>query len=817
MIAEKPKVEIYSPDLPLLFPEHLEHLLKSAISIEVIKERGYRSITARSKELQDMGFGAKQRRTGILIPLHGVTGELVGHQLRPDNPRENERGRKIKYENPTGASVRLDIPPRCLPQLGDPRVPIWFTEGVKKVDALASTGAVAIGLTGVWGFKGKNPLGGTTILADFDYISFKDRLVYLCFDSDYTSNAMVALALQRLGEHLKRRAAAVRILRLPNGAGGEKLGADDYLAQGHTLQDLIGLETNIDPHSSLRKRSADTYCIEDGRYCFVKQSVDGESVIPLCNFTAAAIEDITRDNGQDTTRYFKVTGRLFNGHELQGIEVPAGQFNNLTWVTGDWGMRAIIAAGQNNKDRLREAIQLQSQEALQKRVYTHTGWRKINEEMVYLNGSGALGNANVQVEMDPALSRYSLPEPEGDPSEAINASYNFINIGDLKVTLPFLAAMYLAPLSELLEPAFTIWLCGPSGSFKSTITALALCHFGNFDVLHLPASWRDTANQLEKLLFLAKDIPLVIDDWAPGQDSAKAREMEVKAEYVVRAQGNRQGRGRMRSDTSSRVSYSPRGVLITSGEQLPAGHSHTARIYTVEVEREDIDMVNLTQAQEQSHLYRLSMAHYILYLKEKYSDLAKTLKGNFEIAREKAQKAGQHPRLPAAIAWLHTGLSLFCDFAVSHNAMAANEAQSLLSDAWGIFLEQAGEQSTRVEDERPGPRGIEALNALLNSGRYLLANKDSTNPEPPSPGITYIGWQDGNQYIYLNPSIAYQEIYQMCQKSGAGFTWKSKALWDDWKRMNISVCEPNRNTSRLYVYGQLQRIIQLRKDKITVR
>jgi len=96
---------------------------------------------------------------------------------------------------------------------------------------------------------------------------------------------------------------------------------------------------------------------------------------------------------------------------------------------------------------------------------------------------------------------------------------------------------------------------------------------------------------------LAKDIPLVIDDWAPAPDAKQAREYEAKAEHVARAQGNRLGRGRLRSDTSTRAAYVPRGVVLTNGEQLPGGQSHTARLFTTELEPGDIDVEKLTAAQ----------------------------------------------------------------------------------------------------------------------------------------------------------------------------------------------------------------------------
>jgi hypothetical protein len=61
--------------------------------------------------------------------------------------------------------MRLDCPPRCRALLGDPATLLWITEGQKKADALASAGATALALLGVWNLKGKNAFGGVTVLA----------------------------------------------------------------------------------------------------------------------------------------------------------------------------------------------------------------------------------------------------------------------------------------------------------------------------------------------------------------------------------------------------------------------------------------------------------------------------------------------------------------------------------------------------------------------------------------------------------------------------------------------------------------------------
>jgi len=236
---------VFSEAIPELLADHFLHLNDgSGLSIEVIKERGYRSMLGKS-ELEKLGFTPAQQRTpGILIPVWSVDGNEAGFQFRPDHPRTSNRGKPVKYESPAGSSNRLDCPPRCQKILGNPQISLWITEGSKKADALASKGACAISVTGVWGFKGKNQFGGITFLTDWDYIALKNRTVYLAFDSDIVTKEPVRKALEHIGEHLKRKGATVQIIQLPQLEGQSKTGIDDYLLR-YSLQDAERLAGNF--------------------------------------------------------------------------------------------------------------------------------------------------------------------------------------------------------------------------------------------------------------------------------------------------------------------------------------------------------------------------------------------------------------------------------------------------------------------------------------------------------------------------------------------------------------------------------------------
>ena len=804
----------FSSEVPELLEHHLEHLKSSGISIKVIRERGYRSVLGKTP-LKEAGFSkAQQRAPGILIPLYGVDGTVVGYQYRPDDPRKDaKRERPIKYENALGSSAHLDVPPRCLGQLGDPNIPIWFSEGAKKADSLATQGACAVNLSSVWGFKGKNPFGGVTLQADFDLIALKDRVSYVIYDSDYATNPFVHKAQERLLEHLRRKGSNAKAIYLPPKPDGGKQGADDFLAAGHTINDLIALALAPEeiPQPSSRYRSSDGYCTEEGRLCWVKPTQNGEVVVPLCNFDAKVTEVITRDNGLDISKSFKVVGVEGTGQPLPTVEVPTSGFESMGWVTNEWDTRAILSANQTAKSRLREAILLQSLNADRRAIYSHTGWREIDGRPAFLTASGALGMPNVDVEVEDDLTNYHLPEPVDDPTEAIRASYEFLQIGSLEVLLPLWSEMFLAPLSSILEPAFTLFIVGPSGAYKSTVTALALNHFGEkFDEFHLPAAWRDTENKLEKSLFLAKDLPLVIDDWAPGQDSAKARELEAKAEHVIRAQGNLQGRGRLRSDTSSRKKYIPRGLLITSGEQLPGGHSHTARIFTVEIESGDIDLSKLTVAQERKHLYSIAMTHYILWLQKKLDVLKKGLRKQWQLWRDQARAEQMHPRLFGEVAWLYAGLTLALDFMSESGVIDPTEAAEMSKNGWKLFVKLAEEQGGRVEEQRPGKKFVAALASLVDQGKVIFWSKDDDEPKKAGPSETVIGWTEGDTYLLLNPQAAYATVHEFCSKTGEPFTFKQTAVWTDLKRLGYSVCNAGRYQASARIYGKSRWVVKLR-------
>jgi len=220
-------------------PRHARYFRERGIAPDVVKERGYKSITSPVDfpwaKMNGYNFvTGPQFGAGIYIPRHGVDRKPIAPQFRPDKPRIKD-GKPVKYESPIASGAAIDVPPRSLSGLKDPAVPLIITESAAKADAAVSKKLCAISINGVQGWKSKG-----SPLQDFREIAFTDRDVFIAFDSDVATNPDVRRSAEKLRDLLTNRGARAKIIVLPPGPKGEKVGLDDFLAK-NAAKDLLAL------------------------------------------------------------------------------------------------------------------------------------------------------------------------------------------------------------------------------------------------------------------------------------------------------------------------------------------------------------------------------------------------------------------------------------------------------------------------------------------------------------------------------------------------------------------------------------------------
>ena len=92
-------------------------------------------------------------------------------------------------------------------------------------------------------------------------------------------------ALRRLSDFLAMRGADVRYVYLPPGPGGVKVGLDDFLAAGGTVEDLLSHATDElrSPPEEVTGNddTVGPYKVKDGRIPTASARQDGELWLPL--------------------------------------------------------------------------------------------------------------------------------------------------------------------------------------------------------------------------------------------------------------------------------------------------------------------------------------------------------------------------------------------------------------------------------------------------------------------------------------------------------------------------------------------------------
>lgn len=534
--------------------------------------------------------------------------------------------------------------------------------------------------------------------------------------------------------------------------------------------------------------------------------------IPLANFFAWINKNILKDDGAERQRLYEIEGIILSsGKKLPLILVFASEFEDMKWLAL-WGPEPNILPGPKVRDTVRHAIQSTAVGTTEERIFAHLGWVKLDGGWKYLHAGGAVGASNVKVELDPRLRNYALPASSGDATEAMKASLKLLDIAPKRATLALWGLVFLSPLCEWLrqvhlEPKFLVWLHGYTGSRKTTISKLFLSHFGDL-LEHPPASFKDTANSVEKRAFDTKDSLLLIDDYHPTGSPKEAKAMEHLAQQVLRAYGDRVGRGRMRQDTTLRPDFPPRGMAIVTAEDVLDGGSSVARLFPVQLGPTDVELVKLTEAQQQAQKLSEAMVGYLEWLEQtmaKGEDRLLT-----EIFREKRNEASRlevHGRLAEAASWLYLGLSFGLEYAVSVGAIESQGKENLLNEAWEAFLGTASEQGQQVAEIKATTRFVNIVAELLANGTiYTVSLKSSVHGDVPKNG-THVGWHDSN-YFYFLPDVLYNAISRFLTQQGTHFPITSQTLWKQLAEEGISVTETCMENGKERKHNLRKKVIQ---------
>lgn len=473
----------------------------------------------------------------------------------------------------------------------------------------------------------------------------------------------------------------------------------------------------------------------------------------------------TVDDGHNAPSIrYRIAGRLSSGDQLPAIEVEAGEFDGMKWIGKLWGARVFpyVSAGKNHL--LRRAILEHSLPTLKREtMYTFTGWYTINGKRVFLTAAGALSadglDESAHIDLPNNLQHYHLPAaPAGDDLiAAVRASLDFLSIAPELITVPLWSAMYASVMTPIKSLNAVLWVYGPTQSKKSSLSHLALSHFGSGFIqgrdYKAPKDWTSTAADMEATLFTTKDVPVILDDYAPQFTSSKEAAAQTKsAHYIVRSVGNRSSRGRRNADMTAKAQYLPRGLVIATAEQPLQGQSIVGRTITVPVEINSINLDRLTDGQARHALYSQAMAGYVAWLAGTWEQSS----ARFALYALEAQEQmrgvfANQDRLSDYYSALAASGRLALDWMLSVGALDQVEHGSRVTCNEMALCELLSGQSERISAQSPVLKFFQAIEDLIAQNKLVIAPKSDHSFVIPS-WATLAGWSHevgGKQQLYL--------------------------------------------------------------------
>jgi hypothetical protein len=784
------------------------------------------------------GDGPKKR---IALPRHILPGALAFEVVGPDgmpwaikarNPGDKAALQAVGAQRYVYVTAGQSTPAFCGPGQRDAERSHLIVEG--ELNAVACVAMLdAAGVGEAWAIQG---VASASALPHVSHIPAGAR-VYLYADPDAEGEK----ARTRWGEVLA--AQGTQVFQLAQEGSGQaspfavKLAADGaYLVgadacdasapghmpaghtpdtymryRGHLLTEALAKARPWFPTSSgdkeraedgkghgdvwLSKRSG--YGMRNGKLCALslKKNDDGEeyeAVEVLAEFTATITAEVEQEDGTDEAgRVFEITGTRPDGRPMNParVTVTAAEFAAMTWPVTKWGAAAIVHAGQGKKDKARAAIQLLSQAkgVAERTVYQHIGWIAHPEHgPLYLTAGSVIGKdgavEGVDVELGGRLREYALPEPPDGATlrQAVMASLELLRLAPASVAVPVLGAVYRAPLGQMDA---ALWLTGETGRNKTAFLGLAQSHYGaGWNRRYLPDGWNSTANALERAAFVVKDAVFLIDDFKPAGNTSDTARAYANVARILQGVADGQGRGTLTADRRARQGLYPRGLVASSAETLPRGHSNRARTVVVEVTEpligKDRDMSALYYAAEDraaDGVYAQALAGYVRFLAGCLERLRVGSPAHKEHVRRVAPHfEGEHGRTGVAAAELSYGWRVFLSFAVVSGGMTSTEARRLWNEVVLALRNTASGQATHLASEDPVTRATAILSGLLAQGRVYV--EDLEKGGPPDLHADLLGWE-------WEPGLEEREGRWKIKSGAMRLGWWSRSGGDEWMHL----------------------------------
>lgn len=332
---------------------------------------------------------------------------------------------------------------------------------------------------------------------------------------------------------------------------------------------------------------------------------------------------------------------------------------------------------------------------------------------------------------------------------------------------------------------------GTTGSRKTSLARVFLSHFGDF-TNRLPATFNDTYASIEIKAHAIKDSLNLIDDYAPKQTKKQKDAQDEIAEKTIRAYGDRISRGRANSSMISQKQYTPKGMLLMTGENIVRGHSTVARLVALELDKGSVDLNLLKEIQSNINLLSESMRGYIEWLlpqMNEESSIGETLVYNFNLFKEEleniesVQKNDGHGRSTESCAWLIVGIACMLEYFKDKEIIYETDFDKYIQLTKDTMANVLIKNNNITKESSPIDEFLYTLKEAINSNSIKIKTLEDGNKVNDEDFNTY-GYKD-DKYYYFYPDMTYDYLINRQAKLGTYVSLSKKGLFKLLKENSI--------------------------------
>ena len=233
----------------------------------------------------------------------------------------------------------------------------------------------------------------------------------------------------------------------------------------------------------------------------------------------------------------------------------------------------------------------------------------------------------------------------------------------------------------------------------------------------------------------------------------------------------------------SQKQYTPKGMLLMTGENIVRGHSTVARLVALELYKDSVDLDLLKSIQGNTNLLGESMRGYIEWLlpqMNEESSIGETLVSNFNLFKEELENIESvkikygHGRSTESCAWLMVGMSCMLDYFKDKGIIYETDFDKYIQLTKDTMVNVLIKNNNITKESSPIDEFLYTLKEAINSNSIKIKTLEDGNKVNDEDFNTY-GYKD-DKYYYFYPDMTYNYLIDRKSKSGNYISLTKKGL-----------------------------------------